>query len=122
MILGSLVIGITLLSFAVWLQMNESRGWPNEELSFQGELADQYLRRRKRSRKRIHIIIGGCGVVIIGAAWAGPGVIWIAAWMSVSAALMTVIVLAGFDAFRTHRYQSIRLRQVRHEMLSEDDS
>jgi hypothetical protein len=122
MIAGSLVLGITLLCFAVWLHWNDSRGWPNEELNLKGELADQYLTRRKRSRKRIHIIIGGCGVIAIAAALAGPGLIWVAAWMSVAAALLTVIVLAGFDAFRTHRYQSTRLRDVRHKMLRDDDS
>lgn len=122
MIPGSFILGITLLSFAIWLQRNDTRGWAHEDLNLDGDLADQYLARRRRSRKKIHFIIGGCGVLVIIAALAGPGLIWIAAWMSVSVALMTVIVLAGFDAFRTHRYQSIRLREVRHRMLGDDES
>jgi peptidoglycan/LPS O-acetylase OafA/YrhL len=118
---GSLVLGITLLCFAFWLHWNETQGWPNEDSSFKGELANQYLRQRSRARKRIHILIAACGVLILVAALAGPGPVWIAAWMSVIAALMTVIVLAGFDAFRTHRFQSTKLRDVRGEVLRDDD-
>ena len=65
---GSLVLGITVLCFAAWLHWNDTHGWPNE--SFKTELDNQYLVRRKRSRKRIHIIIAGCGVMILVAALA----------------------------------------------------
>lgn len=122
MIPGSWILGITLISFAFWLHWNDTRGWPHEEQDLKGKLASQYLSRRKRSRRRIHIIIAGCGAAIIVAALTGPGPIWIAAWMSVAMGLMTVVVLAGFDAFRTHRYQRTRLRQARHDLLGDDES
>ena len=63
MFAGSLVLGITVLGFAIWLQYNDTHGWPNEK--FETELDNQYLARRKRSRKRIHVIIGACGVLIL---------------------------------------------------------
>ena len=119
MFAGSLVLGITVLCFALWLHWNDTHGWPNE--SFKTERDNHYLARRKRSRKRIHIIIAACGVLILVAALAGPGPVWIAAWMSVILALLTVIILAGFDAFRTHRYQNKKLPENRRDLLSDDD-
>ena len=59
--------------------------------------------------------------MILVAALVGPGPMWIAAWMSVMVALLTVIILAGFDAYRTYRYQSNKLRKTRREMLGDDD-
>ena len=118
MFAGSLVLGVTLLCFAAWLHWNDTQGWPNEK--FKTEIDNRYLAQRKRSRKRIHIIIALCGVLIIVAAIAGPGPIWVAAWMSVIVALLTVIVLAGFDAFRTHRYQKEKLPEIRRGTLNDD--
>jgi hypothetical protein len=67
------------------------------------------------------MIIAACGILIIVAAFAGPGRVWVAAWTSVIAALMTVVVLAGFDAFRTHRYQKAKLPEVRRKTLNDDE-
>ena len=119
MFAGSLVMGVTVLCFAAWLHWNDIQGWPNE--SFKSELDNQYRRRRSRSRTRIHMIIAACGVLIIVAAFAGPGPVWVAAWMSVTAALMTVVVLAGFDAIRTHRYQKAKLPEIRRNTLHDDE-
>lgn len=119
MFAGSLVMGITVLGFAAWLHWNDTHGWPNE--SFKTELDNQYHTRRSRSRKRIHMIIAACGILIIAAAFAGPGPVWVAAWMSVIVALMTVVVLALFDAFRTQRYQKDKLPEIRHQTLNDDE-
>ncbi len=119
MVAGSLVLGITLLLFAAWLHWNDTQGWPNER--FETELDKSYLKRRTRSRRRIHVIIAGCGVLILVAAIAGEGALWVAAWMTVMVALMTVVVLAGFDAFRTHRYQRDKLPEIRRQMMGDDD-
>jgi hypothetical protein len=116
---GSLLLGIAVLCFAGWLHWNDTHGWPNE--SFVTELDGEYLAKRTRSRKRIHLIIATCGVLILVAAFAGPGLVWIAAWMCVIVALMTVVVLAGFDAFRTHRYHHDKLPEIRRDVLGDDD-
>lgn len=118
MFAGSLVMGVTVLCFAAWLHWNDTRGWPNE--TFKTELDNQYLAKRSRSRRRIHLIIAACGVLILVAGFAGPGPVWVAAWMSVIAALMTVVVLAGFDAFRTHRYQKAKLPEIRRQLFHDD--
>ena len=116
---GSLLIGFTVLCFAGWLHWNDTHGWPNE--SFKTKLDQQYHSRRSRSRKRIHMIIAACGILIIVAAFAGPGPVWVAAWMSVIVALMTVVALAGFDALRTHRYHLAKLPEIRRKTLHDDE-
>ena len=119
MFYGSLILAITLLGFAGWLHWNEVHGWPNE--TFITELDNQYHSKRQRSRKFIHIIITGCGILILIAAFAGPGVLWIASWMCVMAGLFAVICLAGVDASRTHRYHTNKLPELRRDILGEDD-
>ncbi len=116
---GSLLLGTTLLCFAYWLHWNETQGWPNE--SFVTELDNRYHATRSRSRKRIHIIIAICGVLILVAAIVGPGPVWVASWMCVTVALLTVVVLAGVDAIRTHRYHSDKLPEIRRQVLGEED-
>ncbi len=119
MFAGSMVLGITLLCFAAWLHWNDTHGWPNEK--FETKLDNEYLARRTSARKRIHLIIGACGVLVLVAAFAGPGPVWIGAWMSVTVALFTVVLLAGFDAFRTHRYHRDKLPEIRREIMRDDD-
>ena len=116
---GSLVLGITLCCFAAWLHWNETHGWPNE--TFVTELDNQYRAKRRRSRGRIHMIIAGCGILILIAALAGEGPVWIVAWMCVIAGLLAVVCLAGIDAFRTHRYHAAKLPEIRREVLGDDD-
>jgi hypothetical protein len=116
MFAGSLILGATLLGFAAWLHWNESRGWPEESGSnrfAETELDKLYHSRRYRARTRIHAIIAICGMLVLVAAFAGPGPVWMGAWMSVFVALMTVITLACFDAFRTHRYLRDKLEHER---------
>ncbi|MDA8743367.1 hypothetical protein N9N28_01930 [Rubripirellula amarantea] len=128
MFAGSLVLSFTLIAFAFWLQWNEKLGWPQEQADLNramhpligSDLDRDYYRRRSSSRARIHWIIGICGVLILIAAIAGHGVIWVGAWMCVMFALVCVVLLALLDAFRTHRYHKNKLPQVRDHVLGED--
>jgi hypothetical protein len=119
MFAGSLVLGTTLLCFAAWLHWSEMHGWPDEQ--FVTELDHRYLARRQRSRRRIHLIIAVCGGLMIVAAFAGPGPVWLAAWMTIIVSMMTVVVLAGFDAWRTHRYHQDKLPEIRRQLLGDDE-
>jgi hypothetical protein len=116
---GSLILGITLCGFAGWLHWQELNGWPNE--SFETELDHRYRNKRTRARRRIHLIIGGCGILILVAAFAGHGPLWIVSWMCVIAGLIAVVFLAAIDAFRTHRYHCEKLPEIRREILGEDE-
>ncbi len=116
---GSLVLGITLCCFAAWLHWHETQGWPNE--SFVTELDNQYRAKRSRSRGRIHLIIATCGVLILIAAFAGVGAVWLAAWTCVIIGLLAVVFLAGFDALRTHRYHADKLPEIQREILGDED-
>ena len=128
MFAGSLVLSITLIAFAVWLQWNEKHGWPQEfdEVNramhplVGTELDREYYASRGRSRRRIHVIIGICGALILIAAIAGGGLVWLVAWSCVMVALMGVVLLALLDAVRTHRYHRSKLPEVRDQFFGED--
>ena len=119
MFAGGMILAITLVAFAWWLQMNEVRGWANED--YDSELDKEYLHRRLKARRRVNMIIGICGILIFVATLAGPGRIWMGAWMSVTVGLMTVVVLALLDAIRTHRYHRKKLPKVREKMLDNEN-
>tara|TARA_R110002049_G_scaffold4601_5_gene32118 strand:- start:171513 stop:171872 length:360 start_codon:yes stop_codon:yes gene_type:complete len=118
MFASGMILAVTLIAFACWLHVNEMRGWANE--SYDSDLDKEYLSRRTRARRRVNLIIGGCGVLILVATIAGPGPVWIAAWMSVSIGLLTVVMLAVLDAIRTHRYHRKKLPEVREKTLGND--
>ena len=121
MFAGSMVLGFTVLGFAIWLHWNETRGWPGEG-SNETKLDNQYYEQRSRSRTRIHAIIALCGILIIVAGVVGPGgPVWVSAWMIVMVALMTVVLLAGLDALRTHRYHIAKLPEIRRKHFGEDE-
>lgn len=111
MFAGSLILAVTLIAFAIWLQFNEQHGWGDEQ-ALETDLDHQYYRRRGRSRRRTNVVIGCCGILILVAAFVGPGPIWIAVWASVLVGLVIVIGLATLDALRTHRYQRAKLRDL----------
>ena len=119
MFLGSLILGLTVIAFAAWLHWNETLGWPNE--SFQTELDREYLTTRTRARKRIHIVIACSGGLIMVAAFAGPGTIWLFAWMGVILLLLTVVLLAALDALRSHRYHLRKLPEIRKEIFGDQE-
>ncbi len=115
---GSLVLGLSLVGFAVWLQWNERHGWSSESL--EAPLDAKYYLGRSKSRSRIHRIIAGCGLLAMVAAFAGPATpIWVAAWMSIMVALMVIILLALLDAWRTHRYYAAKLPEARRQTLGD---
>ena len=118
MFASGMILSITLIGFAWWLQRNEQLGWPQE--SYDSELDKDYLARRRKSRRRVNALIAICGLLIFVATVAGPGPVWLAAWMSVSVGLLTVVILALLDALRTHRYQRKKLPEIRRQTLGND--
>ena len=117
MIAAHIILGLSLIGFAFWLQSTEAAGWPNE--SYDSDLDADYLGGRKRSRRRVNVILGACGVLILVANADGPW-LFIICWLCVTLALMTVVVLAGLDALRTHRYHAKKLPEIRKQMLDLD--
>lgn len=122
MFAGGLLLGATLIGFALWLHWNEHQGWPGE--SYDREMDHDHLCRRRRSRRRVHWLIAGCGLLIILAAIGGPETprLWIGCWLSVFLSLMTVIALAGFDGLRTYRYHAQQLPELRRRSLQQNRS
>ena len=116
---SSLVLGITLIGFAWWLHYRDTRGWPSD--NFTTDLDKTYHQRRTRSRRRIHGILGGCGVAAIIAAFFGIGPVWVAMWSVVMVSLLVVVALAGMDALHTHRYMKSKLPEMRDRLLNDEE-
>jgi hypothetical protein len=120
MFASQMILAVTCLAFAGWLHWNERQGWPNESYDRQDD--EVYLNRRMRSRRRVHALFALCGLLIATAAIAGPGRIFIAAWLTVSLVLMTVVLLAALDALRTSRYDKRKTDELRKRLFNEGDS
>jgi hypothetical protein len=119
---GQVLLGILLLLFAGWLQQNENNGWPDEDAPNDENRA--YYNKRRQSRTRTNCLIALCGL-LAGSAGMIPSRRWfIAAWTSISLILFVIILMAGLDALRTHRFHQQRLRQLRKEFrqASENES
>lgn len=117
MFAGGIVLALTLMMFAVWLQRSEQLGWPhqNAERSMSEAvraMEKEYMVRRRRGRRRVNSLFFLCGLLILVATFATPqrDVIWLACWFSVIAILLAIVVLAGLDVLRTWRYFRRRLR------------
>jgi len=122
MFVGGLLLSATLIGFAAWLHFNERDGWAYEQKRGRQLSTDtQYLARRKRSRNCVHFLFALCGVLILIASVAGPGLVFVAAWSCVAFALMTVMVLAMLDGIRTHVYHRDKLPEIRREIFDGDD-
>ncbi len=121
MFAGGMLLSITLISFAIWLQWTEHQGWPGEQYDEHRARDQLYLQRRKRSRRIVNGLIGLCGVLILIATLAGIGRTFLAAWLSVIVVLFVVVMLALLDAFRTYRYEKDKLRDLRRDTIGEDD-
>ena len=123
MLTASLVLSITLLLFVAWLHQSQRQGWPQEEST----LVDaEYRQSRRRRRDRIHALLGIAAVLIAVAGVAGTGElwrtrVWVGCWSVVILILLTVVVLAMLDGFRTHRYIQRKLPELRREMLAESE-
>ena len=120
MFIGSLLIAIVLIGFGSYLQWNESFGWheDNDEDSAnlleheQEEVDRNYFSARRRSRKRVQMLMIACGILIVIAALMGKGVFWLGAWMTVTLALAVIVMLAGLDGARTVRYQKAKRQSM----------
>ncbi|QEG01031.1 hypothetical protein Mal15_51070 [Stieleria maiorica] len=117
MFAGGLLLGVTLLFFAIWLQWTEHHGWPHD--TFDGDDDIEYRRRRKKSRLLVNVLIGICGALILAATFAGVGVVYLAAWSIVTLTLVVIVILAGLDAFRTHRHHQDKIRRMRKRALDD---
>ena len=117
MFAGGLLLGATLLFFAGWLQWTEHHGWPHD--TFDEEEDAVYRTHRKKARSRVNALIGLCGILILTAAFAGKGIVFIAAWTIVSLILMVIVILAGLDAFRTHRHHQDKIRRMRKRAIED---
>ncbi len=118
MLIGSLIIGFTVIAVAFWLEYNDSLGWPNELERERGSNTDRdqrYRNLRRRWRRVVHAMVAVCGALMAAAGIAGLGRFWIAAWTAVALLMMTIIVLALGDAFRTHRHYARKLQERREE-------
>ena len=67
------------------------------------------------------MILAGCGVAAIVAAFWGLGPVWVAMWSVVMVSLVVVVALAGMDAWHTHRYMKSKLPEIRERLLNDDE-
>ncbi len=118
MFASHLILGVSLIGFAWWLHQTEKKGWPNEARD--SELDEQYLSRRRRTRRKVNFIFALCGVLVLIAGVSGPR-LFVGAWMSVTVALLTVVVLAAIDVVRTQRYHGKKVPELRRRMLDGDE-
>lgn len=118
MIAGSVLLAMTMIGFAAWLQWNESQNasdrsnWSDRDRS--------YFKRRARMRWLTHLIIALCGVIILISSFSGAPIIWLVGWSMVMLMLLVVIVLALMDGLRTHLYQKRKLPELRQSTMLED--
>jgi peptidoglycan/LPS O-acetylase OafA/YrhL len=117
MFAGSIVLALTVLGFTGWLQYHEVRGWPEEGPA--NEFSKRYLHRRRRTRRRVHVLLVLCSVLIAVAAFVGPGRVWIGCWMTVILTLFVIILLAMIDAMRTHRFLREKIPQIGDSLINE---
>ena len=120
MFAGGLVLGLTLIAFAVWLHQREQTGWGESHEN--SEIDEQYYSRRETGRRWVYLLFGVAGLLILVAAFAGPGFVWGLCWLLVSILLIGVVSLALMDAMRTHRYHSQKLPEIRRQLLRDDES
>lgn len=119
MFAGGLLLSATLIGFAAWLHFNERQGWAHEkDLDPDHSIEDeQYLARRKRSRNRVHFLFTASGILVLVAAIAGPGIVFVAAWSCVAFTLMAVMAIATLDGVRTHVHHREKLPEIRQQVL-----
>ncbi|WP_068261370.1 hypothetical protein [Rubripirellula obstinata] len=108
---GSLVLAMTIIGFAIWLQRNEEH--TDQNGSSESELDRVYHRARSASRKRTNRLIGFSGLLILATAFISNPIAWMSIWLLVMISLLIVIGLAGKDAVRTYRYHQKKLDEVR---------
>ncbi len=120
MFAGGLILGFTLIAFAVWLHHREQVGWG--ERRDESEMDNLYFARRTVGRRRVHVLFAFSGGLILVSAFFGPGFVWGVCWMLVMVQLLVVVVLAIIDAARTQRYHRSKLPEIRRQFLGDDKS
>lgn len=116
MLIGSLLIAVTVTILAVYLQRLETQQWPARAMT---PLETTYRTSRFRRRSLIHnLLILTAGLIAI-AGIAGRGRLWMICWILVAIVLLLVMLLAVWDAFRTHRYLRQRLPEIQRETLED---
>ena len=110
---GSLLLAITLIGFAIWLQRYEERNQSQKQPKLdESEIDRAYLAARARTRKRANLLIGISGLLILTTAFISHPVTWMSIWLLVMLCLLIVIGLACKDTVRTYRYHKEKLREV----------
>jgi membrane protein YqaA with SNARE-associated domain len=113
---GSLLLSVTLISFAIWLRRYEDRAWAEageREETDESSIDRNYLKSRSKSRRTTNRLVGVSGVLILLTTFVGHPVAWMTGWLLVMLCLLIVIGLAGKDAIATHRYHQKKLDAVR---------
>lgn len=111
---GSVMLAITLIGFAIWLQRNEDQTRSSQGKNLSDNQVDRhYLNARLKSRRRTNRLIGISGTLILTTAFINHPVAWMLIWLLVMLCLLIVIGLAGKDAIRTYRYHQAKLSEVR---------
>lgn len=123
MFAGSLIVGGVLVAVALWLEYQDSVGAAIMRLERQkrdGKVDEslrcieaRYEKLRRRWRLVIHLLLAGCGGLMMVAGWIGPGRFWVAAWTAIALLMLCVLVLAAGDALRTFNFQNQRLWEAR---------
>lgn len=112
---ASMILALTLLSFAAWLELRE-RDEPQAG-DADATFDDDYLVARHRGRRSVHVLLALAALLVFIAGLAGPGPVWIAAWLAVCGVLVVVMVLGLFDFYRTNRYLARKLPELRKQVL-----
>ena len=115
---ASVVVGLTIVGIAVWLEWRESQG--DVDGLGGGALDQRYLGKRRWLRRAIHLLLLISGVIVLVAGYAGPGRVWVLGWLAVSGLLVMVLALAVVDLWRTKRYLRRKLPELRRQTLGDD--
>jgi len=109
-----LLMGFAVICIAVWLEYNDSLGWPREidrERGLESESDLRYRAIRRRWRVVTHAILATCGFLMAAAGFAGLGKFWVASWTAVAILIMAIMVIALGDAIRTHRHYASKMQR-----------
>lgn len=111
---GSLMLAITIIGFAIWLQRNENECQLRQQTdSGKSDIDRAYLNARSKSRRRTNRLIGICGLLVVMTALISHPIAWMTIWLLVMLCLLVVIGMAGKDAIRTYRFHKEKLKEVR---------
>ncbi len=112
---ASMILALTLLGFAVWLELREREGPQAGDAD--ATFDDEYLLARHRGRRSVHVLLVVAAALIFVAGLAGPGAVWIAMWLAVCGVLVVVMLLGAVDFYRTNRFLARKLPELRKQAL-----